>query len=220
MKVAIIMDDSTRIDYVCENYLTDVVPSEEFLGIKGYEGFYKNKSISFLYFQGRKESLILRTEDLLSFRDFDLIINIGWGYSIKEEAVPPGSLVFLNLVKSNLEYKELLRTEGLSKFYELDKKIEKRILDAAKKLDFPVSGVGCFSVVSEFSKGDSKENTNQPLIDSKAFFLYEMAAMHNRSAVCLYFVKSSSMEKKIDLQKDFLLDKLILLALETAIRCV
>lgn len=220
MKVAIIIDDPTRVDYAVENYLKDVVPSKEFLGIKGYDGFYKNKPISFLYFQGSKESLVLRTEDLLFFRDFDLIINIGWGYSIKEDVVVPGDLVFLNTVKSNLEYKSLLKIEGTPKFHSVDKKIEKKILDSARKLDFPIYGAGCFSVFSPFSRDNSQDSINMPLIDSKSFFLYEMANMHNRTAVCLYFVRSSVVEKQVDLQKDFLLDKLILLSLEVAVECV
>lgn len=227
MKVALVIDEVSCLDFVLRELLEDVQEHEDYLGMKAYSGISRGRRIKVYFCNSLRESVLLRTEDLFLFEDLEIIVNIGYCFcSPEQNKVQDADLVVVGSSKCDHFYRDSLNLNddtGSKRISELDKKLEKRMLDAAEKLGMAVKSICCCSVTS---LGDLECLKDVKLscgcFDQKAFALYEMAKRYNRSAICLYRARNHELidlhHYLIEKQRNSLND-LIQIALEFEFRC-
>lgn len=227
MKIALVIDDIGCLDFMRNGLLEDVEELDDYLGMKAYSGISKGQRITIYFFNSLKEHSQSKLQDLFSFEDLELIINVGYCFSSPEQnKVNDSDLLIIGSTKCDHSYRESLDGQNDSeakRIFQLDKKLEKKVLDLADKLGIPLKIACCCSVTHlddlEFLK-DAKLRCG--CFDQKAFAVYEGANRYNRNAICLYKAVDHT---RLDLEH-YLLEKpqnllndLVQIALEFEFRC-
>lgn len=217
MNVAIIVDELSGADNLI-SFLEDPKKVDSFLGLESYEGTYKNRFVTVFFCTSSSKAIEIRGTDLFLFRDFDVVINIGYCYSINPKEFPEFSLALVSQSRCDADYgTEVISTEITSRIIEVNKKIEKRFSEVSQKLDFPLHSTSCCSIVSLFSSVEDYEKISTPLIDLKSYALYNIANSHNRKTVSLYSVRALEDTNLISMKNERHIEninKLFLLSLE------
>ncbi len=225
-KTVIMAGDPIRVKYIAEKFLNDYKLVNKIRGMYCYTGYYKGKRISVMAHGMGIPSMGIYSYELYHFYDVDNIIRVGSCGALSED-LDLFDIILTDKSYTESNYAYTFDNERCYTEY-ADENLNKLIEETAKETDtrFTKGNVLCnecfdvyvpdkYAVVNRAPKG-------MELIacEMESFALFYNAKREKKHAACLLTVVDLPKEEKSvsPEEREHSLDKMILLALNTAIK--
>lgn len=221
-KVVIMPGDPKRVEYIVKNYLEDYTLINEVRGELGFTGFYKEKRVTVFSSGMGIPSMGIYSHELFTEYDVDTIIRVGSAGSYTEE-LKINDIFLVNNTYSESNY-PLYYSKSNEKNVSSSTELNEIIKNTSKELNIELKEGVCHSTESLYTKDfdieSFRKETGSECTEMESFSLFINAKNLNKKAACILTISNSLItgEELSSEERETTFNKMILLALETAIK--
>lgn len=221
--IVLMPGDPNRAKFVAEHYLTDYKCINRVRNMLGFTGYYKGRKVTVMASGMGIPSIGIYSYELYNFYDVKTIIRIGTAGSYTKD-LNVSDIVVVNECYSESNYAYVQSGETSHELYS-DKELTEKIGGIAKKNQINILETKVHSSDVFYTKDEVYEKMNNEYgcscVEMETFSLFSNANLLNKKAACILTISDNlvTKEEMTSEEREKTLDKMIILALETALEC-
>lgn len=187
--------DPLRAKIIAEKFLTDVTQFNSVRNMYGYTGYYNGKRITVMGSGMGMPSIGIYSYELFKFYDVERIIRIGSAGSYTKD-LNLYDTVICTKAWSETTYAKV-QCANDSEYLESDKALNEEAINAAKKLNIPLTEITVHSSDvfyhddPDFSWEKVRDEKGCSCVEMESFALFSNAKVLNKQATCLLTISDS-----------------------------